>query len=96
MNIELIVKWKIKESEVERILNLLPELAEKSRNEKGNLFYSVYQSESDASELVLHEKYGDLDAVEAHKNSEHYQSIVVKEVLPHLIVRDVIRVKKLL
>ncbi len=41
-------------------------------------------------------KYGDLDAVEAHKNSEHYQSIVVKEVLPLSHRAGMIRVKKLL
>lgn len=96
MNVEVIVKWKIKESETERILKLLPELAEKSRSEAGNISYAVYQSESDPSELVLHESYRDAAAAEAHKSSEHYQSIVVKEVLPHLITRDVLRVRKLI
>jgi len=96
MNIELIVKWRIKESETDRILKMLPEMAEKSKKEEGNIFYSIYQSESDANELILHERYSDAAAVEAHKNSDHYQKIVVKEIIPHLTLREVILVKKLL
>ena len=96
MTIELIAKWKIKESETERILKILPELAEKSRNETGNVFYAIYRSESDPDELILHEQYRDEDAVETHKSSEHYQAIVVREIIPHLALREVTRVQKFL
>lgn len=96
MPIELIAKWKINESETDRILKMLPELAEKSRNEDGNVSYAIYRSESDPNEFILHEKYRDEDAVEAHKNSEHYQAIVVREIIPHLAHREVTRVQKFL
>ncbi len=96
MQKEIIAKWKIKESEAGRILKMLPELAEQSRSEKGNIFYTIYQSEANPSELVLHELYADADAVEAHKKSDHYQNIVVKEIIPHLDRREVLFVKKLL
>jgi len=96
MEKELIVKWKIKESETARILKLLPTLVEKTKKEEGNLFYAIYQSENDANELLLHERYADADAVEAHKNSEHYQKIVVDEIIPHLEIREVTIVKRLL
>ena len=96
MNIEFIAKWKIKESETDRILRMLPKLAEKSRNEKGNVCYAIYQSESADNELILHEQYTDIDAVEAHKKSKHYRTIVVNEIIPHLILREVMRVRKLL
>jgi len=49
----IIVIWKIKESETIRILKMLPELAEKSRKEKGNITYAIYQSEHDPNELFL-------------------------------------------
>jgi len=58
----VIVKWKLKELEASRILKMLPELAEKIRNEKGNLSYTIYQSESDPRELILHEHYVDASA----------------------------------
>jgi len=96
MEKELIVKWKIKESETARILELLPTLAENSKKEKGNLFYAIYQSENDPNELILHERYFDIEAAEVHKNSEHYQKIVVGEIIPHLEIREATIVKRLL
>lgn len=92
----VIVKWRLRESELSRILKLLPELAEKTRNEKGNISYTIYQSESDLCQLVLHEHYVDATAAEIHKQSEHYKRIVMNEIIPHLEVREVITVKKLL
>ncbi len=48
----VIAKWKIKESEASRILKMLPELAEKTRSENGNISYTIYQSENDPHELM--------------------------------------------
>lgn len=96
MEKELIVKWKIRETETAEVLKLLPALAEKTRNEEGNILYAIYQSEDNANELILHERYADTAAVEVHKNSEHYQDIVVKKILPHLEVREVLIVKQII
>jgi quinol monooxygenase YgiN len=95
MEKEVIVKWRIKETETSRILGLLAELVEKTRAEKGNLFYNIYQSVEDANVLILHERYADAEAAEAHKSSAHYQDIVAGQVVPHLEVRKVSSVKKL-
>lgn len=95
MEKELIVKWKIKETETPRILNLLKELSDKTRKEKGNLLYEIYQSAENANELFLHERYVDADALEAHKNSEHYQETVMGQIIPHLEIREVSLLKKL-
>jgi quinol monooxygenase YgiN len=91
----IIVKWRIKESQTPRILNRLAELAQRTRSEKGNVSYEIYQSETDPNELILHECSVDGDAAEAHRNSEHYRTIVVDEILPHLEVREVTPVRKL-
>ena len=96
MEREIIVKWKIKASATQDILALLPALAEQSKNEPGNTAYNIYQSESDPNELILHERYVDAAAAEAHKNSAHYQEIVVGKVVPHLEVREVIIVNKII
>jgi autoinducer 2-degrading protein len=95
MKREVIVKWKIKASETARILELLPEMAGKSKAEKGNISYAIYQSETDPNELILHECYVDAEAVEAHRSSEHYQRIVAGEILPHLELREVTFVRQL-
>ena len=93
---EVIVKWRIKESETPRILQMLPELAEKSKAEEGNVSYAIYQSETVPNELILHECYRDAEAAEAHKKSDHYQRIVANEIIPHLQLREVTLVKRLL
>lgn len=91
----VIVKWKIEESETSRVLTLLPELAEKTRREPGSVSFSIYQSASDSRELILHEEYADAAAADAHRQSEHYKRIVLNEIIPHLEVREVVVVTKL-
>ncbi len=95
MEKELIVKWKIKESETQGILTLLEELVEKTRNEPGNISYHIYQSVENANELILHERYVDADAVEKHKAADHYQKIVLEQIIPHLEIREVNLIQKL-
>ena len=95
MEKELIVKWRIKEVETPNILSLLEELVENTRNEPGNLAYNIYQSVENTNELILHERYVDSDAVELHKNSDHYQQIVLQKIIPHLEIREVNILKKL-
>lgn len=92
----LIVKWVVKESETPRVRALLPELATQTRSEKGNVFYTIYQSEADPNVFVLHECYADETALEAHRRSEHYQRIVAQQIVPHLVSREVIVVKPFL
>jgi quinol monooxygenase YgiN len=96
MEKEIIAKWKIRESERNRILALLSELAEKTRAEEGNILYAVYQSETDPNVIILHERYRDNAAADAHRQSAHYQRIVVNEIIPNLEIRDVTVVKKLM
>jgi len=85
----VIVKWKIKTSATTEVLKMLPELVARTRNEPGNISYAIYQSETDPSELMLHEEYADADALEAHKKSEPYQRLVVQEIIPRLEKREV-------
>jgi autoinducer 2-degrading protein len=95
MEKELIVKWKIKASETARVLQLLPGLVESTRMEPGNIFYHIYQSANDQNELILHERYANEDALEAHKGSEHYQTTVLVHIIHHLETREVLVVSKL-
>lgn len=96
MQKEVIAIWKVKPTETGRVLGLLPTLAAQTRSEAGNIFYSVYRSETDPNELILHECYADEYAADAHRKSDHYQSIVVTEIIPCLESRTVTVVKKLL
>ncbi|KGO91839.1 putative quinol monooxygenase [Flavobacterium subsaxonicum] len=95
MEKEVIVKWTIKETETAEILKLLPALAEATKKEPGNVYYAIYQSETNPHELILHERYTDAQAQEDHKNSAHYQAIVAGKIIPHLEAREVYVVKQL-
>ena len=96
MEKEIIVKWKVRESERTRILELLPDLAKKSRAEEGNALYAIYQSDSDPNVIILHERYKDERAAEAHRQSAHYKAIVTNEIIPNLELREIDVVKRLI
>ncbi len=83
-------KWQIKSGSFDKVSVLLAEVAAKSREEKGNLFYNAYQSSSDPNTIVLSEGYTDAAAVEEHRNSTHFQTLVIQQIVPELENREVI------
>lgn len=83
-------KWQVKEGQLDVVLNLLAEVVKKSTEEKGNLFYKVHQSKAEANTLILFEAYANEAAVEAHRNSAHFQSLVIGLIVPNLQNREVI------
>ena len=88
--IHVFAKWRVKQNQLDTVLNLLAEVAEKSSREEGNLFYKVHQSHSDTNTLILFEGYKDEAAVTTHRNSEHFQSLVIERIVPLLEDREVI------
>jgi quinol monooxygenase YgiN len=71
------------------VLSILAELRPKSLAEPGCLGYEVYQGVDAPESLLLLERYRDEAALDAHRQSEHYQALVVKRVLPLLAERRV-------
>jgi len=83
-------KWRVKEGRLSAVLSLLAELTAKSTAEKGNLVYKIHQSNSDANALVLYEGYKDESALAEHRESEHFQALVVGKIIPLLEDREII------
>lgn len=94
-SIFIFAKWQVKNGELQTVLDLLPSLIEKSKNEEGNLFYKIYQDNSEPNTLILNESYRDMASIESHKNSDHYQEIAIKQIIPLLENREVILASKL-
>lgn len=94
-SIFIFAKWQVKDGNLQTVLSLLPSLVEKSTSEEGNIFYKIYQDNSDSNILILNESYKDMASIEAHKNSEHYQEIAVKQIIPLLENREVILASEL-
>jgi autoinducer 2-degrading protein len=83
-------KWQVKEGKLDSVLQILKEVSKKSSEEEGNLFYKIHQNKADENILILFEGYQNESALEFHKNSEHYQNLVAKQIIPLLENREVI------
>jgi quinol monooxygenase YgiN len=95
MSIYVFAKWQVKEGQLNAVLELLKEVAAKSRVEEGNLFYDIHQSQQDADTLLLYEGYKSEAAVEEHRNSAYFQGLVVAQIVPMLENREVVVASKL-
>ena len=83
-------KWQVKVGKLNDVLQIMKEASQKSAEEKWNLFYKIHQSKTDENTLILFEGYENESAVESHRNSEHYKTLVLEQVLPLLENREVI------
>jgi (4S)-4-hydroxy-5-phosphonooxypentane-2,3-dione isomerase len=94
-NVFVHAKWQVKEGKLDAVLQLMKEAGEKSVQEEGNLFYKLHQSQEDQNTIILYEGYVDANAVDVHRNSEHFQNIVLEQVVPLLENREVILMNRL-
>ena len=87
--VKIFVKWVAKPNKINEVLVLLQEIAKQSRAETGNISYQIYLSKIETDTIFLVEEYTNAEAVQAHKNSFHYQEFVVNQIIPLLDVREV-------
>ncbi|GAA4307997.1 putative quinol monooxygenase [Mucilaginibacter gynuensis] len=87
--IHVIAKWKVKPGELTNVLVWLPEVVKASKAEEGNLFYKIQQDNTDQNILLLFEGYRDEAAAAEHRNSEHFQAIVIGKIIPLLESREI-------
>ena len=69
----LAVTWRAKpnhEADAERILRTLTEA---SRKEPGCLMYQVHRHKSEVGRFFIYEQYQDEAALQAHRDSPHFQ-----------------------
>ena len=78
------VTWIAKEGQEDRVRAVLDELAPLVRAEPGCLMYIVHTTPEDPRTFFLYEQYVDDQAFQAHRESEHFQDLVVGEAMPLL------------
>lgn len=88
--IHVFATWKAREGQVEKVLNLLRTVRDESVKETGNLFYNIHQSVSEPDTLVLFEGYTSEAAVTEHRNSSHFQNLVLGQIVPLLESREIV------
>jgi quinol monooxygenase YgiN len=87
--IVVVARWQVAEGRVTDVLGLVEALREASLAEPGCLGYEVFRSADSSDVLLLLERYRDSTAIEAHRNSPHYQRVVVEQIIPMLSARQV-------
>lgn len=66
----------------------LQRLAEATRTESGCLFFDVFRSVERPERFVTLEGYADGAALTAHQSSDHFQKIVLDELVPLMRTGD--------
>lgn len=92
--VHVFATWQVKEGQVENVLNLLKTVHDESIKEKGNLFYKIHQSNSDLNSIILFEGYVSEEAITEHRNSPHFQDLVLGQIVPLLEKREIVLAKQ--
>ncbi len=77
--IVLAVTWKANEGRETEVARLFSTLQDASRKEPGCLMYIVHRHKTDQRRFFIYEQYHDDAALEAHRNSDHFQQLAVGE-----------------
>ena len=89
VEITVAARWQTADGALDEVLAIVAELRPKSLAEPGCLGYEVYQGVGAPGSVLLLERYRDQAALDAHRQSAHYQALVVGRVLPLLTERRV-------
>ena len=74
----LAVTWIAKQGHENEVVKIFGELQTASRQEPGCLMYMVHRHKTDAQRFFIYEQYRDDVALDAHRNSPHFQEYAVK------------------
>jgi quinol monooxygenase YgiN len=82
--LQVIARYTIAAGHEEDVLNLVLTLAASSRGEPGNVSFAGYQQIDNPREVVLLERYASRDAFAAHRETAHFQDLVLGRIVPLL------------
>lgn len=85
--VQMIARWTLDAGQAEEVLDLLSEIAEATRAEPGNLSFEIYRQVDDPLEVVLLERYASRQALAAHRETPHFQELVLARAVPRLVDR---------
>nr|WP_315251736.1 antibiotic biosynthesis monooxygenase family protein [uncultured Duganella sp.] len=87
--ITVVARWQPVDGKLGEVLALLAQVRPRTLAEPGCLGYEIYRGVDGPHNLLLLEHYRDQAALEAHRQSDHYQSLVIGRALPLLADRQV-------
>jgi (4S)-4-hydroxy-5-phosphonooxypentane-2,3-dione isomerase len=74
----LAVTWMANPGHQDEVVEIFRKLQSASRQEPGCLAYTVHRHKTDPRRFFIYEQYRDDAALDAHRNSPHFQEYVVK------------------
>jgi quinol monooxygenase YgiN len=87
--LQVIARYTITAGSEDEVLGLLPKQAAASEAEPGCLSFKVYRELGDERKVVLLERYVSHEALETHRETEHFKNIILGQVVPRLDSRVV-------
>jgi quinol monooxygenase YgiN len=87
--LQVIARHSIAPGNEDEALALYPRLIEASLTEPGCLAFVAYRRLDDAAEVVLLERYASREAFAAHRETAHFQELVLGGIVPLLAGRTV-------
>jgi len=83
------VKYRIREGFRDFVLEKLREMkAEVARTEPGCRLYQVGEARDQPDLFIIVEVYDDEIALDAHRNTPHFERLILGEIVPRLHSRD--------
>jgi quinol monooxygenase YgiN len=79
MSFVLVVRMKVAEGNENRVAEIIPELAQASRDEPGCENYIPCRDPDDTRSYLFYEQYRDQEAFEEHGASAHFQRLAAGE-----------------
>ena len=74
--IKVVANETLKEGTKDKVLNLLDEMIEKTRQEDGCIAYELYEDINKPNTLAFIEEWESMDKLKAHFESEHFKRII--------------------
>jgi quinol monooxygenase YgiN len=87
--ISFTVRMKFRTEDRQRIAELLPLLAQASRQEPGCITYVPHTVDGEPNTVVIYEQYSDQKALDAHRASKHFKDWVVGGLYQLMLDRQV-------
>ena len=88
-------KWQIQSGQEEVVHQALTQLVQHSRAEPGCLYYQPHVSSAKPDLVYIYEVYASPAAAAAHRETAHFQHLVLDTIVPLLLSREVVDVRPL-
>jgi quinol monooxygenase YgiN len=76
--IKVVAKGVYLEGKTDEVIAMYDEMVKETRKEDGCISYNLFQDKDNKDILTMIEEWESVEALEAHKNSEHFTRIIPK------------------